>query len=297
MADIKLFVCCHNQQNVPKHPILFPIQVGAALTNECFPNFLYDDTGDNISEKNKSYCELTAQYWAWKNVDADYYGFFHYRRYLYPKMKENLPYRIEKEPTIKLLESLGYQKFADLIANYDIIAPKAEEMHQSVYKHYSEASFHHIEDLRVVESIIEEIYPQYISAMQVYLKSTKHYFGNIFIMRKEVFCDYCEWLFSILEQFDQRINSIGASPQEMRVDGYIGERLFGIYYSYHKNKLRVVELPRVHFYSGKDFCYKSVLNIFLPPGSKFRSIVKQFVHKWRKRIGCVDDYLKKRNDF
>ncbi len=27
------------------------------------------------------YCELTAQYWAWKNEDADYYGFCHYRRY------------------------------------------------------------------------------------------------------------------------------------------------------------------------------------------------------------------------
>ena len=42
----------------------------------------HDDEGDNISQKNKTYCELTAQYWAWKNEDADYYGFFHYRRYL-----------------------------------------------------------------------------------------------------------------------------------------------------------------------------------------------------------------------
>lgn len=41
-----------------------------------------DNEGDNISGKNPDYCELTAQYWAWKNIDCDYYGFFHYRRYL-----------------------------------------------------------------------------------------------------------------------------------------------------------------------------------------------------------------------
>ena len=76
MADIKLFVCCHQQVEIPNHPLLVPIQVGAALAETHFPNFLYDDAGENISEKNRSYCELTAQYWAWKNVGADYFGFF-----------------------------------------------------------------------------------------------------------------------------------------------------------------------------------------------------------------------------
>ncbi|MFR2983850.1 MAG: DUF4422 domain-containing protein [Bifidobacterium pseudocatenulatum] len=42
---------------------------------------LHDDEGENISDENPGYCELTAQYWAWKNEDADYYGFCHYRRY------------------------------------------------------------------------------------------------------------------------------------------------------------------------------------------------------------------------
>ncbi len=92
MADIKLFVCCHRPEKVPKHPLLYPIQVGAALSEVRFPEFLYDDTGENISEKNRSYCELTAQYWAWKNVRADYYGFFHYRRYLYPDTKAKRPF-------------------------------------------------------------------------------------------------------------------------------------------------------------------------------------------------------------
>ena len=75
--DIKIFVVCHKPSFVPNNPYLFPIQVGAALAGKRLDGMLYDDEGENISDKNKSYCELTAQYWAWKNIEADYYGFFH----------------------------------------------------------------------------------------------------------------------------------------------------------------------------------------------------------------------------
>jgi len=91
MPNINIFVACHHPIFVPNHPLLIPIQVGAALTSERFPGFLYDDTGDNISSKNRSYCELTAQYWAWKNINVDYYGFFHYRRYLFPAINAKKP--------------------------------------------------------------------------------------------------------------------------------------------------------------------------------------------------------------
>ena len=91
--DIKILVCCHKaDQQVPHHPLLYPIQVGAALSHTHFADFIHDDSGDNISLKNARYCELTAQYWAWKNLNADYYGLFHYRRYLCPDINIKKPY-------------------------------------------------------------------------------------------------------------------------------------------------------------------------------------------------------------
>ena len=78
MSDIKILISCHKQAEHPKSEILLPIQVGAARAKARFAGMLQDDEGENISQKNPSYCELTAQYWAWKYLDADYYGFCHY---------------------------------------------------------------------------------------------------------------------------------------------------------------------------------------------------------------------------
>ena len=71
----KIYVACHKDFYIPESEVLFPIQVGAALAPSRFDNMLHDDVGDNISKKNRSYCELTAQYWAWKNDDSDYVVF------------------------------------------------------------------------------------------------------------------------------------------------------------------------------------------------------------------------------
>ena len=80
MSDIKILVAMHKEASVLKNPLLLPIQVGSALAERRLPDMLHDDEGIHISGKNKSYCEMTAQYWAWKNLRADYYGFFHYHR-------------------------------------------------------------------------------------------------------------------------------------------------------------------------------------------------------------------------
>ena len=285
VPDIKLFVCCHQPSPVPKHPLLNPIQVGVALADTHFPGFLHDDAGENISRKNRSYCELTAHYWVWKNVDADYYGFFHYRRYLYPDVNAKRPYRIEREPTLPLLEKRGYSDFGNLIRRYDLILPKGENMYVPVREHYAAAPFHHGKDLELVEKIVQERHPEMAEAMEKYLSGSACYFGNIFIMTRQMFHDYCAWLFSILEEFDSRTDTSGYGPQEQRVDGYLAERLLGVYAGWLVNQASILELPRIHFVpDGKERRNMRLLNVLLPPSTRRRALGKrvgQTAHKNR----------------
>lgn len=277
--EIRLFVSCHKAFSVPRNTLLHPLHVGAALSADFFQEFLRDDSGENISALNRRYCELTGQYWVWKNVEADYCGFFHYRRYLYPDTAARRPYIIRTAPTEKELERLGFQDFPQLIGQYDLIAPMGEDMHVSVREHYASAPFHHVKDLALTEQIIRELYPAYVPAMERYLSGSVCYFGNIFIMFRPVFDDYCHWLFDVLAEFDRRADVTGYGPQELRVDGYLAERLFGIYYTHRRDELRTLELPRVHFdcFGGTaaERRRTRLLYHLLPPGSKRRAWVKR----------------------
>lgn len=274
--ELRLFVSLHRPFPVADGCFLSPVQVGAALTNERLPGCVGDDTGENISARNRSYCELTTQYWAWKNAASDYYGFFHYRRYLYPAPMTRRPYRVEAEPTKALLEELGFARFPQLVEGYDLIAPKGENMRVSVRDHYAGAAHHRGEDLVLMEAIVKEKVPEYVPAMESYLAQSVCYFGNIYIMSHSLFQRYCAWLFPLLAEFDRRADWAGRDAQEMRVDGYLAERLFGVFYTKVKAEgAKTLELPRVDFMPEAGPRRKrKFLNTLLPPGSKRRSWVK-----------------------
>lgn len=283
MAEIKLFISCHKNYYVPNIDFFFPIQVGAALSPEQFPGMQRDDEGtDQISLKNRSYCELTAQYWAWKNETADYFGFFHYRRYLDFSGDFKRVYRLFRYPSDSVLTKLGYkdERIFQTIYGADIIVPIPEKMYITVYDHYKNSLFHYQKDLDLVIKIVRQYSPDFVPAMEQYFYSDKMYFGNIFIMRQKLFYDYCEWLFAILEEYDKIKNTDGYSSQELRVDGYLAERLLGVYIIYQKNcGKKCVEIPRAHFecMEGdlKKYCKKKIVNTLLPPGTKRRYKVKR----------------------
>lgn len=257
---IKIYVSCHKECYIPKMDFLYPIQVGTALAKEEIPGILHDNTGENISASNKRYCELTAQYWAWKNdYDSDYYGFMHYRRYFSFNsihLEEDCYGNIVMDGISQVnLERLCYNKqvITDLVKQNDIITvtpTNLKDIGKTVYGHYKNFSHdHRIEDYELAVKIINRDYPELKDAVTEYSNSSWAYFCNMYIIKRNLFNQYNQWLFEVLRKHGEERSYDDYSYEENRISAFLAERLWGIYYTYLKKNpaIKTVELQRTLF--------------------------------------------------
>ena len=209
-----------------------PIHVGKDISDISLP-FIGDNTGEHISSKNKHYCELTALFWAWKNLDADYIGLSHYRRHFVL----HKPGLFCKDKFASILNSTQVEP---LLKKYSLILPKPRNYYiETNYSQFIHA--HPEESILLTKSILEELYPDYLPAFeQAMNKTTAHRF-NMFIMKKELFHDYCSWLFSILSLLEQRLDITSYNAYNQRIFGFISERLLDVYLT--KQQTEYTELP------------------------------------------------------
>lgn len=175
---------------------------------------------DNITSENPWYCELTAQYWAWKNLpQADILGLVHYRRYFmdYKKTAACFKDDILSKKTIEEVLNSG---------KYDIIVPilSAKLKNSSImYKDRPlEAQDKH---WQIIYNIIKEFYPEYMAAFKKVIYGKKQLWYNMFIAKRDVFCAYSEWLFGILKHYDNYIENTLHEQRIPRVDGFLAELL------------------------------------------------------------------------
>lgn len=228
MDGIKLIVATHKKYKMPKDDIYLPIHVGAYGKDSI--GYIRDDSGDNISKKNLNYCELTGLYWAWKNLDSQYLGLVHYRRHYTVKRIGNKWNRILTRCQLeKLLEN-----------NSIILPPKRNYFIETTYSQYAHA--HHAIDLDVTRKIIKEKYPEYIVAFDNCMKSTKGHKFNMFIMKKEYINSYCEWLFDILFELENRLDISDYSQNDLRVFGFVSERLLDVWLITNKLKYKEISV-------------------------------------------------------
>ena len=278
--QVKLYVVSHKKVEIPSATYLYPI-----CSNRT--------DKDNIAQKI-NYCELRAQYWVWKNEqmnDTDYVGFFHYRRYLdlnkkfllHPqsKGKHPIPYRIQKRPNVNMYSDSNIKS---LICNYDVIAPVWEYTGVSVWNRYQNFKGHQIQNLYMIYQIIADKYPEFLQAANNYLSGKGEYYGNIYIMRWNRFQKYCSWVFNILDEFDRRTPNVLPFT-----NGYLGERLFGIYFTWLQEQKRFCcgECPRIHFFCYDDESHQlssaRILNLLLPPGTRQRACIKRIIKSGKGR--------------
>ena len=194
--NIRIFVTTHKNVNTFDSKIMQPVQVGPK--NYRFPWAFHDDEGENISNLNPRYCELTTQYWAWKNIKADYYGFCHYRRYFDfsdTPHKEN-PYGEIMDNYIDAVTAKKYglndENIAKVVKQYDVITTPFGNLEKIIDKHgtpralWEAAPLLHDDDLKRCYQILCAMYPDYKEDAQDFFNGNKACFCNMFIMKKEI---------------------------------------------------------------------------------------------------------------
>ena len=231
--SIKLFLAYHKATPVLSTYPFVPIQGGRAVAKNKL-DMIGDDTGDHISGRNPNYCELTVQYWIWKNVKADYVGLAHYRRIPAFRNCRTKKFFDFSEETCR---KFGWTKdrIEELCRQYDVIMPPNWTIFPpgepgNVMTPYEFHRSEHIEsDLQTTMQVIDELYPEFHDLTeQVLMKETKACFGNICLMKKDLFDAYSDWLFRILFEVEKRI-PISPDPEQARVFGFLSERLINVY--------------------------------------------------------------------
>ena len=180
-----------------------------------------DDDGVNISEKNQGFSELTGLYWLCKNSEADILGLVHYRRYF---------------------KGLSNDRIENLLEDHDAIVPKKRRYYiETLYSHYANTlDGSHLDEAL---SVIRERHPEFEKAAVEVYGRTWGYMFNMFVMKRDLFRDYCDFLFDILFELEKRyLPGQDGSAFERRLYGRVSEILFNVWLA-KQSEISVIEAP------------------------------------------------------
>lgn len=222
---ITIFVACHKPVEVSSDEVFTPIHTGRAVSpyKEEMRSMIGDDTGDNISERDSSYSEMTVHYWAWKNYhDSEYIGFCQYRRYFYEKITSD---NIDDY----------FQSGTDVL----LVGPCMRSHNRWTFL----TTYVCAEDLAIMQKVVQKLYPDYYTTLSQYGFNYIDYPFNMFICRRELFEKYAEWIFSILFECEKYIKPSPYS-RARRVYGYLAEFLTPIFFIHNGFKIKPLHYYR-----------------------------------------------------
>ncbi len=183
----------------------------------------FDDSGINISDKNSNYCELTGLYWIWKNQQGEYVGISHYRRFF------------EERGAL-----LPMGKAKEILKDADMIVARRQWVEGNVKAQFER--FHSKEDLALARRVIQEKYPDYVGSFDQAMSKCFLFSFNMMVCRKELFDQYCAWLFDILETCEARVDLAGYDAYQKRIFGFLSERLLMVWLLRHGLKVAEVKV-------------------------------------------------------
>ena len=223
-----IYIMAHKPFDAPSLPGYAPLQVGAALHDDL--GWLRDDVGENISERNPYYCELTGLYWAWRNRDDAVKGLVHYRRYF-----------TRSALTGDCAGVLPFDQLSALLERADMVVPKKKYNHIDNCEQMLKSGMVKEKWFHALRESVARRSPDYLAEFDSFFVGNTGYYMNMMVARREVFDGYCAWLFDILFDLEERIRGEWPEDDPKRLYGYLSERLLNIYI--RRNHLRVAERP------------------------------------------------------
>lgn len=251
-ANAKILVCCHKKDIMATQEPYLPIQLGKALTDVDL-GITSDDSGENISIKNRSYCELTGIYWAWKNLqETNIIGLCHYRRYFdfHGICQHFKPYTIFPSSTFPDINLSIPDTIMEEVYKGAIILPRQENYPMSSMMQFN--NMHSSIDMNIITDIIKAEFDDYYSraVWKVLVTNNKLSLCNMFIMNWTCFDAYCQWLFHILEKAESIIDISHYSPYQQRFYGFLAERLLNVWV--YAEKKKIIRYPMIFISDLED---------------------------------------------
>ena len=225
--------------------------------------WLCDDIGENIADENPFYCELTALYWAWKNLNADIVGLVHYRRFF-------VNYKADSKQLAD--DILSTDDIEQILQKKKIILPFPNiKVRNCSMLYRNKPKDNQDKHWVILEEIISESYPNYIEAFNhVLYDCLTTYYLNMFITTHQLLNDYCTWLFDVLKKYDEKIAARG-EQRIPRVDGFLSETLLHVWVEYRFQKHEICWMPHLQTTDHTAVYYSKT----------FKNMLVRWFNSWR----------------
>ena len=191
--------------------------------NNIREKFLIDQKheGDNIDNLNPWYCELTGLYYMWKHCDDEIVGLEHYRRYFVNN--KNQP--------------LNETEIREELKDCDVLCIRANYSFRNPPKTWLIRNGKWDDMCKFLRFIKAYVGAEYHAACEEHLNGDWHALGNMFICRKELIDEYCEFVYDLTFMYMQAEKFYGRKLPG-RIIGYFTEFLFGAWLKYHNKKIK-----------------------------------------------------------
>lgn len=227
--NLDIFICTHKEFKPVVHNSCYKIINANSINNDMTDNGI----------KGSFYSEILSYLYVNKNYTLkDYIGFCSYRKYF--SFMDNIP-------------NMTY-----IFKDFEVITTTPLVLNCSVKKHYDKC--HNADDLKIVEEIIREKYQEYYDTFQLFVNSNKISPCNMFIMKKEDFVRYCNFIEGVLNEYltvigwdiEKRIRNNKAIylrnntfEYQYRIGGYLAERLTNVFILNNFKKIKYYDISQL----------------------------------------------------